>query len=650
MAKPAMRIQFLHVVLLTAFGVLLARAAVVQIGQHAMWADLAERTRTVREALPARRGTIYDRHREPLAVARDFYAVGIASNEVRDTALVLRVVGGALRGDTRRLRAAFRAPRQVWIPLPGPYTATQIEPLRHLRGVYLYPSYRRGYPSGGLARPVLGALDAETGRGLSGLERMFDSLLSGVAGEQVFLKDRQGRRYESPQRRVRDPVDGHDVVLTLDAELQSIAETMLAEAIQRLRADGGDVVFLEPRTGELLALVSRTDQGASATPSVFTSPFEPGSTAKLFTAAALLIQPEGDTTRPVVVERTPYGVPGRARPIEDAHVQPGVYTLARAIEHSSNVAMVQFGQRLRPEQHYDMLRDFGFGSMTGVEFPSEAAGELPRPHRWKPADEGPSISMGYALLVTPIQLALAYAAIANDGVLPVPTLIREIRDPAGRVVYRHRPDTVRRVVPAAVAGVLREYLGRAAGDEGTGAAAQLGGFRVAGKTGTARRVVDGRYTATYVASFAGLFPADDPQLVVVVKIDNPRGGEFYGGQIAAPLTREMLEQALQARQSAVNRARLARATGVLPAPSAGSERVEQAPVVVLLPAAARPDSTTRVTVPAVRGLSLRAAALALHRRGLRVQVSGAGAVVRTRPAAGGEVPVGTVVTVEAEPR
>ena len=644
MAKPATRIRVLEVALLLAFAVVIGRAAQVQVVQRDKWQAEAARTRTVLEALPARRGTIYDRNREALAIARDFYWVGIAPNEVRDTARVTREAIRALRADPAVIRRAFR-PGGRWVHLQGPFTATQVEELRRTRGVYLTPLYRRTYPSTGLARPVIGALDAETGRGISGLERMLDSLLAGVPGEQLFLRDRAGRTYESPERRVRAPVDGHEVTLTLDAELQSIAETGLADAVREMRADGGDVVFLDPRTGEFLALVSRTAQGAAATASVFTNPFEPGSTAKLFTAAALLVHQRVDSTRTVMVERAPYVIPGRGRPIEDATVKPGEYTLAHAIEVSSNVATVKFGQLLRPEEHYDMLRDFGFGSPTGIEFPSEASGTLSPPHRWKPADHGPSVSMGYGMDVTPIQLALAYAAIANDGVMPVPTLVKEIRDPAGRVVYRHRPDTVRRVVPVEVARALRRFLTMAAGEEGTGGAAQLAGYRVAGKTGTSRRLVDGRYTSTYVSSFAGIFPADDPQLVVIVKIDNPRGGAFYGGLTAAPLTRWMLEQALQARQGAETRGRLARGDeGGPPTRPAPRREPRQAPVVVLLPVADQADEEpSRVVVPDVAGQTVREAALALHRRGFRVRTQGTGVVVRSSPAAGAERAAGSVI-------
>jgi len=644
MAKPTNRIQFLQVCLLLGLVVVVGRAAQIQVFQHERWASEAQQKRTTLETLPARRGTIYDRNRAPLASAQDFYHVQISTNEVRDTAAVLRAAVRSLGADRRMLERAFRSGPRNYPWLQGPFTATEVEPLRRLRGVRLVTDYRRSYPAGGLARPVIGALEAEGGRGASGLERMLDSLLAGQPGEQVFLKDRSGRKYDSPQRRLREPVDGHDVFLTLDAELQSIAESGLDHALKEMNADGGDVVFLDPRTGEFLALASRLARGP-ANASVFTTPFEPGSTAKLFTAAALLHLERVDSTMQVWVDEAPYRIPmpgGRFREIEDAKVKPGEYTLALAIERSSNVATVRFGERLRPEEQFDMLRDFGFGSPTGVEFPSEAAGQLERPHQWKPWEQGPSVSMGYQFLVTPIQLAMAYGAIANEGIMMTPTLVREIRDASGRVEYRHRPDTVRRVVPVEVARTLRNYLALAASDSGTGGAVQLAGYRVAGKTGTSRRVVNGQYTSTYVSTFAGIFPAEDPQLVVIVKIDNPQGA-FYGGETAAPLMRAMLEQALQARQSYLSRIRSAPASAA-PEPAPARKPAREAPVVVTLPLPRPPEpGSATLTVPDVTGQSIRAAALAMHRRGFRVRLRGRGVVQATSPAAGVELPAGTVV-------
>ncbi len=297
-----------------------------------------------------------------------------------------------------------------------------------------------------------------------------------------------------------------------------------------------------------------------------------------------------------------------------------------------------------------MLRDFGFGTPTSAEFPGESRGILAFPHRWQPMYTRASMAMGYEFGITPVQLAAAYAVIANDGVLLAPTLVREVRDPAGNLLYRHQPEPVRRVVTSAIAAQLREFLREAAGEGGTGEMAQLANYSVLGKTGTAVRFVNGRYVrGQYTASFAAIFPADHPQLVVVVKIDNPRGN-YYGGLTAAPVTRMMLQQALASRRVAIDRGRLAARDSTAPEvrKTLAAESAGPPPVVVALPYRPPERSTAARPVPDVAGRSIREAALALHRRGFRVSLRGLGRVVRTIPAAGESARPGSAVLVLAE--
>jgi cell division protein FtsI (penicillin-binding protein 3) len=654
MAKPSARIAAIEFGLALGIAVLLGRAAQLQIADHDRWSAEARRSRTEKAVLPARRGALYDRNGVPLALTQEFYHVGIAPNELSDPGAAFRLLVRSLGVSAPGLDREFRA-RKRWIYLHGPFNATQVQPLREVRGIHFDEDFQRFYPSRDLARPIIGGLSADRAVGAAGLELSLDSLLTGRPGEAVLLKDRAGRRYESPSRLIREPVPGHDVVLTLDAELQEIAEQSLDEGLAEMRADGGDVVFLDPKTGELLALVSR-QVGAVGVPraSVFTDPFEPGSTAKLFTAAALLRHGRVDSTDAVFAEGGTWFMPvtrsGRTRRITDAHATKGNLTLAQAIQVSSNIAMAKFSSRLSPEEQYEMLRDFGFGTPTGVEFPSEARGRLERPDRWEPAYTRASVAMGYEFGVTPIQLAAAYGAIARDGILLAPTLVREVRDPAGRVIYRHTPEPVRRVLPAAIAAKLREYLRGAAGREGTGEEAQLVNYTVLGKTGTAVRFADGHYIhGQYTASFAAIFPADDPQLVVIVKIDNPKG-RYYGGLTAAPVTRTMLQQALASHRVAIDRARLA-VRDSAPEPEAPAEAAAgEARRVVAVPFPYHPADSTpdRLPVPSVTGRSVRDAALALHRRGFRMSLQGLGRVVRTVPAAGEEARRGSSVTVWAQ--
>ncbi|MGZ8398038.1 MAG: penicillin-binding transpeptidase domain-containing protein [Gemmatimonadales bacterium] len=654
MGRPQARIAAIQFGFALGVVAILARAAQLQLMQGDRWAAEAQRQRTERTILPARRGALFDRNGVPLAVSQEFFHVGVAPNELVDARalqLLSRHLGVSRAALNRDVRAGKR-----WIYFHGPFTATRVQPLRRLPGVHLTRDFQRFYPSRSLARPIIGGLSPDGPAGAAGLELTLDSILTGEPGEAVLLKDRAGRRYDSPSRMVREPVPGNDVVLTLDAELQEIAERGLDDALTEMKAEGGDVVFLDPTTGELLALASRQARGSgfgSVRASTFTDPFEPGSTAKLFTAAALLKHRKVSGRDAVFVEggrwQMPVNSSGRTRLITDVHKTTGNLTLAETVQISSNVGMAKFSSRLLPEEQFEMLRDFGFGTPTGTEFPSESRGRLARPDRWQPMYTRASMAMGYEFGVTPVQLAAAYGAIANEGLLLTPTLVREVRDPAGILLYRHQPEPVRQVVTPEVAAQLRRFMKDAVGEGGTGGGAQLTNYALLGKTGTAVRFEGGQYvTGEYTASFAALFPADNPQLVVVVKIDNPTG-KYYGGLTAAPVTRTMLQQALASRRIGIDRSRLTPRDSTfhrLPEPAATPAGMPR----VVLSWPYQPDrlSTGSRPVPEVAGRPVREAALALHRRGFRVSLRGLGRVTRTLPAAGEAAQAGTAVIVWAD--
>ncbi len=640
MAKLAVRLEFVERGVFVALALLVVRAAQVQLLEGRRWAEAAQAQRTERIVLQARRGTLSDRHGTPLALTQETYHVGVAPNELRDAArdgaLIARQLGLTARGWQEALHKRYSY-------FAGPFSALEVRPLRSVRGVHLEPVVNRFYPAPELARATIGRV-GDDGYGASGMEKTLDSLLAGRSGSAVVLKDRAGREYESPARVIAQPVAGHDVVLTLDAELQEIAQRALDDALRRMDADGGDVVMLDPATCEVLAIASRQRDG-TARPSAFIDTFEPGSVAKIFAAAALLALKRVRPGEHVSGENGVYHLPGRT--ITDDDPQPTL-TLADAIRVSSNIAIVKFAARLRPAEQYGMLRDFGFGALTGVEFPGEAVGRLRPPSEWT-RPSAASLAIGYELSVTPIQLTVAYAALANGGLLLQPTLIREVRSPEGLVLYRHEPEPVRRAVSPEIAAALRDLL-RGVVERGTGAEAALTNFPVAAKTGTTRRVVNGHYAAgQYTASFAALFPADKPQLVLVVKIDNPHKGSHFAAQTAAPVTRSMLEQALAARTVALDRARLS--TAARPAAAVPLED-DGGVVPYVVPWPYQPDSVgerRRQTVPDVTGLHLREAVRALHRRGFRVALKGWGTAEHTWPAAGDSAATGATVTLFAEP-
>lgn len=656
MAKLGARIALLQFVLALGALAVVVRAAELQLVEGAAWRAEAERTRKEKVVTPARRGGIYDRNGVALAVTQEYFDVGIAPNELANRGEDVRTIARALG---RPLGVVQRdVATRKWVAYRGPFSGLEIQPLRGLRGVYPEGQYARHYPAGPLAGGVIGTLRPDGGAGASGIELALDSVLTGTPGSAVVLKDPGGRRYQSPGRIEREPVPGKDVYLTIDAELQEIAERALDEALTRFDAIGGDVVFLAPHTGELLALAARqTVAGRPVTSraSFFTDPFEPGSTAKLFAAAGLLRLRRVAATDEVYAEQGVWRMAvdrrGDMRVIKDAHPAEGNLTLARTIQVSSNIAIGKFSGRLSAVEQFETLRNFGFGSPSGVEFPSEARGSLRLPNRWDGYSK-PSIAMGYEFTLTPVQLAAAYAAIANDGILLTPTLVREVHETGGRVGYRHRPEPVRRAIPPEVARTLIGYLTAVVGQGGTAEAAQLANYILAGKTGTAVRHDGSAYqNGHYTASFASIFPANDPQLVVVVKIDDPKKGQ-YGGQTAAPVTRGMLEEALAADRSAIDRRRLTGPAAPRPddaGESADEPGAEAHRAILSLPlsadtAAPRP----RQPVPNVAGATLRRAANALHRRGFQVAVRGGGRVLRTTPAAGDSARSGSTVTLWAE--
>ena len=641
MPKLPSRITLIGAGFVAAALAVVARAAYVQLHQGAYWRQRAAEQQTTTVSLPAPRGTIYDRNGVPLASSQETYGVGVAPRQVRDRAFVVSRLAAALgvpRAEVQRLLASER----VWGEWPGHYAWPQVATLRGVRGVYLSRRLERYYPKLDFGARIVGRVDAQ-GRGVSGLERALDTLLAGRPGTAVMLRDRSGRTYPSPSRPAAEPVAGSAVTLTLDADLQEIAERALAQAVAHARASGGDVVILQPETGEVLALAAvRPDPGGG----LVGDAFEPGSTAKVFTAAALLRTGRARADDTVFAERGAYELDGRT--IHDVNPH-GVLTLADVIRVSSNIGIAKFGARLTAVELYEALRDFGFGLQTGIDLPAESGGRLRHPRSWT-AESPASLAMGYEVSVTPLQLAVAYAALANGGVLLEPALVREVRGPDGDVRHRHRARPVRRVVAPAVATQLAHMM-MGVVEEGTARRAALGTYSLAGKTGTARRNIGGRYReGRYTASFVGLFPAEDPQLVLVVKIDDPEG-EYFGGTTAAPVVRTILEAALATPAVALDRARLTRRRAPTDsAPLVGAER-PGAGLALDWPLArterAEPPSRP---VPDVRGLGLRAAARALHRSGFAVRVEGWGLAVSTTPAAGEPARAASVVTVHAEQR
>ena len=638
---------------LVAFALALAvKSFWVQLVEGKRWSRLAESQHYTGSVLPARRGDILDATGMTLAESQQLITLSVAPREVRDRRRLERALLKV--GIPRDVARTATDKRRRWVPIPKRFNPSEVAALTKMTGVYTSVATQRvTIQSDGVRRLVGRTRDS---LGVEGLELLLDSLLKGTTGQTRVKRAPRGVRIEADEPARQLARDGHTVTLTINHALQDIADRALNDAVTERRATGGDVVVLNPRSAEILALASVRRDVRSTIASAVTEPYEPGSTLKPFIAGALLERGRARLDEQIPTYNGEFTVNNRT--IHDEH-EAASMSLADVIRFSSNIGIAQLSQRLSAAELYALLRDLGFGTPTGVPYPSEASGVLRDPRAWTPQSHM-SHAMGYELSVTPLQLALAYAAIANGGELLEPRLVREIRDADGEIVYRGKPRTVRRVMTRETAEQLRNIL-KSVVDSGTAVDADLATFDLGGKTGTARRTVGGRYArGQYSASFVGLFPARSPQLVLVVKIDNP-GTTIFGGRAAAPVAKAILQGALASREAPLDDIGLAaerlahiprvpnesvnvvQATGTTAINGDADERTESVDLVSL----ATPDSVDRtpVRVPELNGEPLRAAVRRLHAAGFRVQIVGRGQTRETSPPAGTLLPRGSLVRV-----
>jgi cell division protein FtsI (penicillin-binding protein 3) len=658
--KPS-RLGLVHLSLGLFFLAIVVQAFRVQIVNGGAWARRAERQQTRERDIPAPRGRILDESGRLMAQNNDKVKLDITPREVRERAKLESILLRAKVPQSVVLRT--RDTRLLNVTIPGTYLRVDVAGALGLKGVHVTPFVERAYSASRAARQIIGRVGVD-GRPTDGIELALDHLLRGKPGVATLVQGASRRAFESPTMPGIAPVEGNSVMLTINQELQEIAENALADAVTQMGATSGDIVILDPFTGEIRAMASRRGDTAVTTAAI-TEPFEPGSTMKPFIAAGLIERGLVQSTDSVDTGDGVFEINGRT--IHDDH-RLGRVPLSEVIRMSSNIGIVKFAERLTPQQQFETMRDFGFGTPTGIEFPSEASGTLRIPAVWGKQSPA-SMAMGYEVAVTPLQLAVGYAVFANGGRLLEPTLVKEVRSPDGAVRYRHEPRVIRRVISEDVATGMREMLKEVV-KSGTATEADIDTYILAGKTGTPRGMVDGRYVSgLYNPNFVGFFPADDPQYVIAVRISNP-DGSYYGGKTAAPVTRAVIEAAVASPRAALDRRRLAAAKAPEPA-TRGPARLEVAsaaeqagetlappvdtasvaePVVVPLPAGpvARPAAAAPRVVPDVRGMSLRDAVRTLHSAGFRVGYSGRtnGRIsAATFPAAGSVVRQGSLIRI-----
>ena len=541
------RIRLLLGLFVLVFAGVLARAVWLQGVQAGTLEQMGLRQNRETDTIPAGRGTIYDRTGEPLAIGEQATTVFADPRHVKDPRAVAVAAAKTLRVDPNELypQLADRSRRFVYVKRKAnPQQAAALQQ-ENLAGVGFYSEERRTYPQRSVAAHVLGFAGVDND-GLDGLEKGLDRELKGKPGSQTIVRDPIGRAIDVVE--VKPERQGDDVFLTIDRRMQGKAEEVLRATVNRWGALGGHAIVLEPQTGRVLAMAVAPSFDANDFGNVgperrknraVTDVYEPGSTFKIVTVAGAL-------SEKLVTPRTKFTLAASIkvadREISEHEPRPTRrMSVAEILSQSSNVGTVTLAQKLTKTEVgvAGWIERFGFGKRTGVDFPGESPGIVVPPERWSGSTIG-NVPLGQGIGVTGLQMAAAYGAIANHGLLRRPHLVERIAGTRTRVGPGRR--VVSRTVAAQVMTMLRDVV---TAEGGTGALAAIRGYTVAGKTGTAAKPERGRYsTSRYVASFVGIVPAKKPRLVVLVSIDEPKGA-IWGGVVAAPAFAEIATFGLQ---------------------------------------------------------------------------------------------------------
>jgi cell division protein FtsI/penicillin-binding protein 2 len=527
------RIRLVLTLFVVAFAAMFVRAAWLQGVRAGSYERLASGQHKATIVDPAGRGTMVDRTGVQLAIGRQATTVYANPRQIQDPAATAAVVAKALRLDPEKVQLALSDRSRGFVYLARKVDPKRAETLQQagIVGLGFSDEEQRVYPLTHVAAQVLGYAGTDN-RGLSGLELGLEKILGGKAGSETVIRDPAGRPIDILSSTAAH--EGQNVTLTLDHNIQAQAEAVLRNTIDRWQANGASAIVLDPRTGGILAMAVERGYDANRFPIVpkdrqrnrtVTDTYEPGSTFKIVTVSAVLS--EGLVT-PQTAFTLPYSIHVSDRIIHDAHPRDTErMTVDQILSHSSNVGTITLAQLLGPERLSEWVSRFGFGHRSGIDFPGETPGIVPPLERWSGSTIG-TLPIGHGIAITPVQMAAAYGTVANEGVWLQPHLVE-------RVGTKGRPPVVARRI---LTPLISQQMLRMMEDvviEGTGQEAQLPGYTVAGKTGTAAKPdpSGGYSTSRYVASFVGIVPAKNPRLVILVTVDEP-AASIWGGVVAAP--------------------------------------------------------------------------------------------------------------------
>jgi cell division protein FtsI (penicillin-binding protein 3) len=657
-----LRVGLVGVVFLGLLSAVFARAVQLQVKQRERLRGMAQDQYLREVEIPARRGDILDRRGVPLAQSVDVDSIWVDPSELTDLKDAATQLAKLVEVDKNELLERLqRAKRFAWVKRQArPEDVLKVKAL-NWPAVGLTREPRRFYPQRELAAHVIGLVGTD-GHGLDGLELSFEDELSGDPVTRLGLRDARGRKLLTGG--VEDPIErqGATVTLTLDRQLQYVTERALDSAVDSAKAMAGMAVMIDPKTGEILAVASsprfnpnapEKESPAALRSRSITDAFEPGSTIKSFTVAAALEEKAVTEASTFDCEGGAYAIGKNV--IHDSHSH-GVLTPAKILQVSSNIGAAKIASALGREKLVDAFQRFGFGERLGLGLPGEAKGVIPFP---RAEIQLATESFGQGMTVSAVQLAAAYASLANGGEYMKPYLVSKVVDPDGVVLVENKPTPLRRTVSEKTARTVISMLEGVVEKEGTAPKARMDEYRVAGKTGTAQKAdpVARGYSDKRIGSFVGMVPAEDPRAVIAVILDEPKT-DIYGGIVAAPAFKEIATAAMPYLGAPPSRVVPARPGAQPPAapqtvaaaPAPPTPQKSSNPVVAAIAALAEKDTVTEpvdpgsVRVPDLKGKVSRQAVASLLAVSLEPHLNGSGRVTSQVPAPGSLVDRGTRVT------
>lgn len=653
------RTWLLSLILILFWGVLIGQLFIIQIVKGSNYQKICQKQADYRKIIPPVRGTIFDRNQKALTVDIVKYNIGVHPYLIKNKAKVAKELSTLLKPKYKSYLKTLSSDKTfVWLEKNVSHNEIQafLDKYQYHTGFAVERKIQRNYPFAEIIGQLVGLTDIDN-RGIVGLELELDPHICGSPGWQITMKDGWGRLNRRPNQPYKEAINGNDVTLTIDHEYQIILYEELSEAYKRHDADNALGIIIDPKSGEILAIASipafdpnnpKNYPVSAQKNRVVTDIFEPGSTFKIVTATAALeeknIQPEDSIS-------CEGGFIKIGKSVIHDHKKYNVLSFADVIKKSSNVGTIKVAQKIGKDKVFNYARRYGFGARTDIQFPGEAPGIVHPLKKWNDLMLA-QVAIGHGVCCTALQLAYAYAAIANGGYLLKPQLIRDISTKEGVSIYQGKPKFIRRVASEDTMAQMRELL-RLTVQSGTGLRADINGMAIAGKTGTAQKVTDKGYSQTdYVATFVGFFPADDPKLLCAIVVDNPKGINHTGGAVSAPVVSKVFNRIVNLSDDLFFHEDQIQQPMIKYADNSEIKSYEIRNTTALSRKSRVNLSTYQYSqrMPNLRGKSLRQAVAILQAMGVDVKFNGTGVVVSQYPEKNELISASTQCIINLEPR